>query len=276
MVRMLTLVGLLLTCLPPRTARGAEADGPGADTLARRLAETTWGMEEMLAGKVEQLTVTLRIEELDGEGRVKHLQERVDRLHVKDGRQHREILQASQDGEDTTQQLREELRERQARGEGRAEFNSVNLPFAQASLAQHRFWLAGEDSVKAESPSAESPSAESRNVESKEPRRTRLCFEPREGKAPWLHTGEALVDGAGQLLRLSYSPSVLPDHAHRVEVRMDFRPLPGRGQVLDTLRVEAEGGFLFYKKRLRITARYSHLVLPTSAPSASAFLPAPP
>jgi hypothetical protein len=253
MVRLLTLVGLLLTCLP---SRAAEPDVPGADELARRLAETTWGMEEMLAGKVEALTVTLRIEELDAEGRVKHLQERVDRIRVKEGQQSREILQASKDGEDATRALREELRERQARGEGRAEFNSVNLPFAAASLAQHRFFLAEPDP--------------------KEPRRLRLRFEPREGKAPWLHTGEALVDGAGQLLRLSYSPSVLPDHAHRVEVRMDFRPLPGLGQVLDTLRVEAEGGFLFYKKRLRITARYSHLVLPTSAPSASAFLPSTP
>jgi hypothetical protein len=80
-------------------------------------------------------------------------------------------------------------------------------------------------------------------------------------KAPSLHKGEALVDPrSGQLLRLSYSPTELPDMANRVEVRMDFRSHPGVGQVLDTLHVDAEGGFLFYRKHLRITARCSNLV----------------
>jgi len=248
MTRMLTLVSLLLTSLPLRAQDGATT-ALTAEELARRLGETTWGMEELLAGKVEELTVTLRIEELDGDGRVKHTQERVDRFRVKDGQQRRELLQASKDGEDATAALRKDLEERQRRGEGRAEFNSINLPFASASLSHHRFSLAGPDP--------------------KDPQRVRLRFEPRDAKAPSIHKGEALVDPTtGQLLRLNYSPSILPDRAHRVDVRMDFRTQPGMGQVLDTLRVEAEGGFLFYKKHLRITARYSHLVLASSAPSA--------
>ncbi|MBM7112325.1 hypothetical protein [Archangium primigenium] len=256
MIRTLTLVSLLLTSLPLRAQDGAAAPLTAED-MARRLGETTWGMEELLAGKVEEVTVTLRVEELDGDGHVKHIQERVDRFRLKDGQQRREVLQATKDGEDATDALRKDLEERQRRGEGRAEFNSVNLPFAVASLSQHRFWLAGPDS--------------------KDPQRLRLRFEPRETKAPSIHKGEALVDAStGQLVRLTYSPSVLPDRAYRVDVRMDFRAQPGMGQVLDTLRVDAEGGFLFYKKRMRITARYSHLVPASSAPSASAMLPATP
>lgn len=240
MSRALTLVSLLLASLPA-LAQGASTTPVDADTLARKLGETTWGMEELLSGKVSELTITLRIEDLDGDGNVKHTQERVDRLTVKDGQQHREILQARKDGEDATEAMRKELEERQRKGQGRAEFNSVNLPFAASYLAQHRFSLAGPDP--------------------RDPHRLRLRFEPRADKTPSVHKGEALVDpSTGQLIRLSYSPSILPDRADRVDVRMDFRPQPGVGQVLDTLHVDAEGGFLFYRKHLRITAHYSNLV----------------
>lgn len=242
MWRALTLVSLLLFSLPVE-AQGVPPPTEEAEVLARRLGETTWGMEELLAGKVEEVTITLRVEELDGDGNVKHTQERVDKVTVKDGQQRREVLQASKDGQDATDALRKDLEERQRKGEVRTTFNSVNLPFASSHLARHRFSLAGPDP--------------------REPHRLRLRFEPRadDTKAPSVHKGEALVDpSSGQLLRLSYSPTELPDMADRVEVRMDFRAHPGVGQVLDTLHVDAEGGFLFYKKHLRITARYSNLV----------------
>ncbi|HEX8821511.1 MAG TPA: hypothetical protein VF794_16420 [Archangium sp.] len=240
MPRMLTLVGLLLSLLPVQ-ARAGSALTPDADTLARRLGETTWGMEDLFTGKVSEVTVTLRMEELDSDGNVKHTQERVDRVMVKDGQQHRELLQARKDGQDATEALRKDLEERQRKGQAQTRFDSVNLPFAASHLPRHRFSLAGPDP--------------------KEPHRLRLRFEPRADPSPSVHKGEALVDPtSGQLIRLSYSPSELPDMAHRVDVRMDFRPQPGVGQVLDTLHVDAEGGFLFYKKYLRITARYSNLV----------------
>jgi hypothetical protein len=246
MCRALTLVGLLLFSLPLEArgeAQGGATPTVEAEVLARRLGETTWGMEELLAGKVEQVTITLRVEELDEDGNVKHTQERVDRVTVKGGQHHREVLQAHKDGQDATAALRKDLEERQRKGEVRTAFNSVNLPFAASHLSRHRFSLAGPDP--------------------QEPHRLRLRFEPRaDGKAPSIHKGEALVDpSSGQLLRLSYSPTELPTMADRVEVRMDFRAQPGMGQVLDTLHVDAEGGFLFYKKHLRITARYSNLVL---------------
>ncbi|WPB76953.1 hypothetical protein KYC5002_49240 [Archangium violaceum] len=243
MYRALTLVGLLLSSLPVE-AQGGPPSAMEAEVLARRLGETTWGMEELLAGKVEQVTISLRVEELDGDGNVKHTQERVDRVTVKDGQHHREVLQARKDGQDATEALRKDLEERQRKGEVRTAFNSVNLPFAASHLAQHRFSLAGPDP--------------------REPHKLRLRFEPRadDTKAPSVHKGEALVDpSSGQLLRLVYSPTALPNMANRVDVRMDFRAQPGMGQVLDTLHVDAEGGFLFYKKHLRITARYSNLVL---------------
>ncbi|WNG53606.1 hypothetical protein F0U59_01455 [Archangium gephyra] len=243
MYRALTLVGLLLSSLPVE-AQGGPPSTMQAEVLARRLGETTWGMEELLAGKVEQVTISLRVEELDGDGNVKHTQERVDRVTVKDGQHHRELLQARKDGQDATEALRKDLEERQRKGEVRTAFNSVNLPFAASHLAQHRFSLAGPDP--------------------REPHKLRLRFEPRadDTKAPSVHKGEALVDpSSGQLLRLVYSPTALPNMANRVDVRMDFRAQPGMGQVLDTLHVDAEGGFLFYKKHLRITARYSNLVL---------------
>ena len=240
MYRALTLVSVLCICLP-LLARAQAVPATDPEALARRLGETTRGMEELLAGKVQEVTITLRMEELDGEGNVRHVQQRVDRVRVKDGQHHREILQAHQDGEDTTEALRKELEERQRKGPVRTEFSSVNLPFTAASMPLHRFFLA-------------EPSA-------REPHRLRLRFEPRADSAPWVHKGEALVDpSTGQLLRLSYSPTQLPHLARRVDVRMDFRAQPGMGQVLDTLHVDAEGGLLFYKKRLRITAHYSNLV----------------
>ena len=229
-----------------------------ADTLARRLGETTWGMEDLFTGKVSEVTITLRMEELDGDGNVKHTQERVDKVTVKDGQQHRELLQARKDGQDATEAMRKDLEERQRKGQVRTEFNSVNLPFAASYLPQHRFSLAGPDP--------------------KEPNRLRLRFEPRsDDKSPSLHKGEALVDpSTGQLIRLSYSPSELPNMADRVDVRMDFRAWPGVGQVLDTLHVDAEGGFLFYKKYLRITARYSNMVPAGTAAKASASMSSAP
>ncbi len=250
MSRALTLVSLLLSSLPVQ-AQGGSTLALDAEALARRLGETTWGMEDLFTGKVAEVTINLRIEELDGDGNVKHTQERVDRVMVKDGQQHRELLQARKDGQDATEALRKDLEERQRKGQARTGFNSVNLPFAASYLPQHRFSLAGPDP--------------------KEPHRLRLRFEPRADKSPSLHKGEALVDpSTGQLLRLSYSPTELPDMAHRVDVRMDFRTWPGVGQVLDTLHVDAEGGFLFYKKHLRITARYSNLVPADTAAKGSA------
>src|SRR5689334_17269653 len=104
MIRLSTLVTVVTLLLAPAPLWAME--GPleprDAEALARRLGETTWGMEELLAGKVEQVVVTLRVEELNAEGQVKHVQERVDRFRLKDGQQHREILQASKDGEDAT------------------------------------------------------------------------------------------------------------------------------------------------------------------------------
>jgi hypothetical protein len=248
MPRALTLVSLLLFSLPVQ-AQG-DASPTDADTLARHLGETTWGMEELLGGKVEEVTVTVRVEELDGDGNIKHAEERVDRFTVKGGQQHREILQASKDGQDATESMRKELEERQRKGEVRTEFNSVNLPFAASYLGRHRFSLAGPDP--------------------KDPGKLRLRFEPRADPAPSVHKGEALVDpGTGQLLRLDYSPTELPHMADRVDVRMDFRPQPGVGQVLDTLHVDAEGGLLFYRKHLRVTARYSNLVLAGGAAKAT-------
>jgi hypothetical protein len=256
MSRALTLVSLLLFSLPVQ-AQGSPTLAVDADTLARRLGETTWGMEDLFTGKVSEVTVTLRLEELDGDGNVKHTQERVDRVTVKDGQQHRELLQARKDGQDATEALRKDLEERQRKGQVRTEFNSVNLPFAASYLPQHRFSLAGLDP--------------------KEPHRLRLRFEPRADTSPSVLKGEALVDpSTGQLLRLSYSPSELPSMANRVDVRMDFRAWPGVGQVLDTLHVDAEGGFLFYKKHLRITARYSNLVPAGNASKASASMSAAP
>ncbi|HEX8434205.1 hypothetical protein [Archangium sp.] len=256
MSRALALVSLLLSSLPVQ-AQGGSPPAVDADTLARRLGETTWGMEELFTGKVSEVTITLRLEELDGEGNVKHTQERVDRVLVKDGQQHRELLQARKDGQDATEALRKDLEERQRKGQVRTEFNSVNLPFAASYLPQHRFSLAGPDP--------------------KEPHRLRLRFEPRADKSPSLHKGEALVDpSTGQLLRLSYSPSELPHMADRVDVRMDFRAWPGVGQVLDTLHVDAAGGFLFYRKHLRITARYSNLVPAGNGAKASASMSSAP
>ncbi|HLM46106.1 MAG TPA: hypothetical protein VK458_19705 [Myxococcaceae bacterium] len=128
----LTLVSLLLLSLPVQ-ARESAAPPADAETLARRLGETTWGMEELFTGKVSEVTVTLRLEELDSDGNVKHTQERVDRVTVKDGQQHREILQARKDGQDATEALRKDLEERQRKGPVRTEFNSVNLPFAAST-----------------------------------------------------------------------------------------------------------------------------------------------
>lgn len=240
MSHVLTLVSLLCLASAAR-AQPAAAPPADAEALARRLGENTLGMEELLAGGVEEMTISLRMEELDGEDRVVHVQERVDRLRMKDGQQHRDILQASRDGEDTTLALRQELEERQRKGPVRTGFDSVNLPFGPNSLPVHRFWLAEPDAQR--------------------PHALRLRFEPRADTAAWVHRGEALVNpDTGQLLRLSYSPTRLPSMARRVDVRMDFRDQPGVGQVLDTLSVDAEGGMLFYKKRLRLTARLSHLV----------------
>lgn len=249
MRRALTLVSLLLFSLPVQAQGGASPTD--ADTLARRLGETTWGMDELLGGKVEEVTVTVRVEELDGDGNIKHAEERVDRFTVKDGQQHREILQARKDGQDATESMRRELEERQRKGEVRTEFNSVNLPFTGPYLGQHRFSLAGPDP--------------------KDPHKVRLRFEPRADPAPCVHKGEALVDpSTGQLLRLDYSPTELPRMADRVDVRMDFRPQPGVGQVIDTLHVDAEGGLLFYRKHLRVTAHYSNLVLASTTAKATA------
>jgi hypothetical protein len=217
------------------------APQPAPDELLKKLADHDARLTRLY--KEGSVTMTSKVEELDKEGKVQKTQTVVLRLTQKDGKPHAEVLRASRDGKDVTEDERKEQAAKQARADEDPKGHkdpkmAMTLPFDAAVQPQYRFQLLGPDA--------------------KDPALSRLGFGPRGKPSKDVWTGEAVVDpSSGELKWMKQRPSELPTFVDRLEMVMDFGAVTSEGPAVSTLRMEGEGGLPFFKKNFRVVTTFS-------------------
>jgi hypothetical protein len=224
------LATLLVLLAPP---------APVPDELLKKLADRDARLTRLY--KEGAVTMTSRVEELDKAGKPQHTQVVVLRLTQKDGKPHAEVLQASRDGQDVTQDERKQQAEKEARAEEdpkKSQRMTMTLAFDAAVQPQYRFQLLGPDA--------------------NDPSLARIGFGPRGKPDKDVWAGEAVVDpSSGELKWMKQRPSDLPAFVDRMEMVLEFGAPTSEGPAVSTFRMEGQGGLPFFKKRFRVTTTFS-------------------
>jgi hypothetical protein len=137
------------------------------------------------------------------------------------------ILHATHNGKDSTRERQDALRESHP---GDVHLTAKN-PFKPAEQPKYDFKLIGPETGAVG---------------------WRIHFDPKVRGAPGLLMGDAWVDPeAGTTLRMDVTPSKLPDHADRVNMRMEYGAMTPAGLALSKMVVDGEGHFLFFHQRMK-------------------------
>jgi len=212
---------VLLAALP---ALAAEPD-PG---LLRKLAEHA---ARLGADRPAGLETT--VEELDSDGKP----EKSYREVRKRNQDQLELVSATQDGEDVLEKARE--REAKAK-QGKADEQvgiSLPSPFEASQQPLYAF-------------TAEPLDPEGRQV--------RIEFRPRGKKSERISVGEAVVDPrTGELVSMALRPSENPRFVDHMLIELSLAA-GSTGRRLETIAARADGGFLFFRKRIRTLTRLSY------------------
>ncbi|HEY8209316.1 MAG TPA: hypothetical protein VIG99_17630 [Myxococcaceae bacterium] len=214
---------------------------PVPDELLKKLADRDARLTRLY--KEGAVTMTSRVEELDKGGKVQHTQTVVLRLTQKDGKPHGEVVRASRDGQDVTEEERKTQAEKQARADedpkGKKDGRmSMTLPFDAATQPKYQFQLLGPDA--------------------KNPSLSRIGFGPRGKPDKDIWAGEAVVDpSSGEVKWMKQRPSDLPAFVDRLEMVFEFGASTSEGPAISTLQMEGEGGLPFFKKKFRVMTTFS-------------------
>jgi hypothetical protein len=88
--------------------------------------------------------------------------------------------------------------------------------------------------------------------------RLRIGFSPRGKRSDKVAMGEAVVDAAsGELLSMTMRPSDYPAFVDEMKIDLTFVEGP-RGNRIGTLGIKGSGGFLFIRKRMRMTSTFGY------------------
>lgn len=218
---------LLPLALSPRAAR-ADGGAPDLPGLLGRLAADAAALRSN--DDAPDRTCVERQEELDGDGNVTHWTERTVRTRRRGGEEVKETLRSVVDGREVPPGAADE-----PPAEGAACGGAVTSPFAAAEQGKYTFALKG--------PAPDDPS------------KWLVHFAPKGPPSPKLAIGHALVDpvaGAALkfTLRVSKYPSLVRDMTFEIGVRRG-----PRGPFTERVAYRAEGGFLFWRKRVRGSVR---------------------
>jgi hypothetical protein len=190
-----------------------------------------------------------RVEELDKEGKVQHTQLVTLRLTVAKGAQRGEVLSASRDGQDVTEDEKKAQAERQAKADqdpkGRmGQRQQLTLPFAADAQPSYAFEVLGPDQHN--------------------PAYQRIAFSPRGKKSKDLWVGEAVVDPeAGQVKWLKQRPSELPAFVEHIDMVLEFYASTSEGSAISTVHMDGEGGLPFFKKKFRSVITFKDYQAPS-------------
>ncbi len=194
--------------------------------------------------KNASMTMTVRGEELDGDGKPKSTFERVTRQTVKEGQSSQELLKAVEDGRDVTEERRREQAEKGKKKEegdqkGRKSVSiGAALPFGKKEVEKYEYALLA--------PSQANPGL------------VRIAFKPRGAKSGELMIGDALVDPEkGELVRLSMRPSKNPRFVDHLVIELEFGAITPAGRALSRLDARGDGGFLLIHKWFHVETLFS-------------------
>jgi len=221
----------------------AAEPGPVPEDLLKRLADRDAQISRLY--QEGSVTLSSTVEELDGNGGVGHSQELVVRLSLKDGKQATEVVRATRDGKDVTEDERAAEAEKRAQAEVQpkpkgAPKRKVELstPFGATAQPDYSFRVLGPDQ--------------------NDPKKLRVAFGPKGKPSKDLWVGEAIVDPeTGALLWMKQHPSDLPLFVNQMDMVIEFFAQTELGNAVSKLRIEGEGGPPFFKRKFRSVTSFS-------------------
>jgi hypothetical protein len=223
------LLSLATVALAPRIARAA----PPSPDLMARLAARAVAMEELRTRAT--FAMEGHVETLDGDGKVVKVKTSSARVVKEEGdkRPHTVVLKATEDGKDSTEDERKEVRERESKSEEDRTKEHLDIPFMAEAQPKYVF-----DQVETD------PS---------DPSRVRIAFKPKqadshsiEGSA-WVNATDAQFLSAGFKV---CKPGALVEFVH---VTIELGAKTELGPAVSKVSFEGKGGFLFIRKHFRGT-----------------------
>ena len=213
---------LLAVLLAPATASDP--------TLVERIAERE--VRVAVLHESCSFTTTRRDESLDATGKVLSWTETEERHDHRDGVISRKVVRHVVDGKDRTSAKAREKPQ---------ELESVE-PFSAAASGDYRFETLPADP---------------------ETGWARIAFKPkRKGVKHAAHGTVAVDPVTGAIRTMSYEPDDPGTLVQKMKVSMEYETPSPEGPTLSRVRVVAAGGFLFVKKRMRVTVEFSNYVYP--------------
>lgn len=212
----------------------ALATAPDA-ALLDRIAERTKALETFT--KDAQLTLKVASDELDSDGKSEKHSELVFHVTRKDGKPSRELVSATEDGQDVTEEKRRELDEakpKKGNGNGKGQAS----PFHPEQRAKYAFSLLP--------PSDKAPGL------------VRIAFQPAGERSDELMLGDATVDPeTGDIVHMSMRPSKNPRFVDYLTMELEFDAQTPAGRALSKLSARGAGGIAFIKKRYAVVTTFS-------------------
>ena len=237
------MISLPLALVLAATPAGPPVRYPGLDALLERVG--TSFDKQLEQTEKRDATMTMHQEELDSDGKVTHVTERVLRTTHPDGKPSVELVRVTKDGKDITEDERAKAAEHKAKDakdeakkHGGMSIDAGN-PFAADVAAKYRYW------VVAPLPAPGAP--------------VRIHFEPNGDPTEQEMTGDALVDPAsGAVQELDFTPSKAPSMVDHLDIQLRFGAPSSDGPLMSAMNVDGAGHLLFWKKHMRIATRFDY------------------
>ncbi len=218
----------------------ARGESPSAELLEKLAAHAQ--TNKTLMGNAT-VTMAVKAEELESDGRVKSVENSKLKVTRKAGAATTELVSSSKNGVDTTAASVKEMQEKKEKPASDKQVSvKMTSPFAATEQGNHAFTLMGPDTEN--------------------PQHVRINVAPKDKKGPTIWYGEATVDPVkGELVRLSMRPSQNPTFVSSMAVEMRFDFVSPKGRLMSWMKGQGAGGFLFFKKRMRVETLFSDYVL---------------
>lgn len=192
-------------------------------------------------------TITSSLEQLDASGKAISTTNVVTRVQYTDGSASEEILKRVVDGKDVTEEAakkrKREEKKAAAKGE-RLESQRLASPFEPDEQPKYQFKLL--DPRPGDTDGC-----------------VRVGFKPKGKPSTDLYVGEAVVDPEkGFVKTFKSKPSKNPTFVDKIAIDLEVSEPTAAGPAPSTLKVDAEGGFLFYRKRVRVRSTFTDYVVP--------------
>ncbi len=239
----------------------ALAEMPDVGGAAPQAPDTLWQRAVEIAGRNENWmpgVVFTRVEELDGHGNPKHVQESWVRLRAGTGGDlETEIVKVLKDGKDTTaeaQREEAELKQKEQEAAGRQSRPDTTAGGGREGV-----------SLRFGGPSPFDPEVQDsvtyRRIDAPDPPPGKPCvafgFAQQTASQTTLVGTAWLEQDGGMPLELRFTTDPLPKRVKEMSMTLRFAEGPERSWLPQEMHVEAMGKFLFFKKRFRSTMTFS-------------------